>query len=205
MIKGYKGFDKDMKCRGYQYELGKEYSHTGTVKTCENGFHFCENPLDVFKYYPMTGSKFAEVEGDGKVDKGSDDSKVSCSSLRIGAEITLSAMIQGAVKFIFEKASVKKEGNAAASGNYGNAAASGESGNAAASGASGNAAASGKNSIAASIGKGGTAKAALGNWIVLAEWSDNWEPMSVKSVKVDGKKIKADTFYRLKGGKFVKA
>jgi hypothetical protein len=144
----------------------------------------------------MTGSKFAEVEGDGRVDKGSDDSKVSCSSLRIGAEITLSAMIQGAVKFIFDKASVKKEGNAAASGWKGNAAASGEQGNAAASG---------KNAIAASIGKEGRAKAALGNWIVLAEWTKNYEPKTVKAVKVDGKRIKADVFYSLKRGKFVKA
>jgi hypothetical protein len=93
-IKGYKGFDKDMKCRGFQYEVGKEYKHDGEVKACESGFHFCENPLDVFGYYDPSVSRYAEVVGEGKTDKDNNDSKVSCSSLKIGAEISLNAYIK---------------------------------------------------------------------------------------------------------------
>lgn len=66
VIKGYKGFDKDMKCRDFQFEVGKEYHQDGEIKACGNGFHFCENPLDVWKYYPLKeGNIFAEVEASG--------------------------------------------------------------------------------------------------------------------------------------------
>lgn len=82
---GFKGFDKDLKCRDYQFEIGKTYEHKGKVKACEKGFHFCENPLDVFSYYPPANSRYAEIEGDGDFDKDNSDSKVACSKLTIKA------------------------------------------------------------------------------------------------------------------------
>ncbi len=102
--KGYKGFDKDMKCRGFQFKPGEEYTHNGEVNACSDGFHFCESPLDVFGYYPPATSRFAEVEGSGKTDKKGDDTKVSCETIKIGAEISLTAYIEAGVKFVFERA-----------------------------------------------------------------------------------------------------
>ena len=102
-IKGVKGFDKDLKCRGYQYEIGKEYETKEIpVKCTSNGFHFCENPLDVFLYYDPT-SKFCEVEGGGDVSRDDLDTKVAVSRIKIGAEISFKKMVDLAVKFIFEK------------------------------------------------------------------------------------------------------
>lgn len=73
---GYKGFDKDFKCRDFQYEVGKEYVHDGEVKLCESGFHFCENPQGVFGHYvPGNGNRFAIVEADGVSDERESDSK----------------------------------------------------------------------------------------------------------------------------------
>ena len=82
-IRGFKGFDKDLKCRSFQYEIGKDYEQEGEVKCCERGFHFCENPFDVFRYYSPSDSRYCEVEGDGNADKANDDSKVSTSHIHI--------------------------------------------------------------------------------------------------------------------------
>ena len=102
-IKGYKGFDKDMKCRGFQYETGKDYTHEGDIKCCKSGFHFCENPFDVFSYYEPANSRYCEVEGSGKCNKDNDDTKVSVSSLHVGLEIGLNGLINAGVKFILNK------------------------------------------------------------------------------------------------------
>ncbi len=102
MMKGYKGFDKNLKCRGFQYEVGGEYEEPEPErKICEKGFHFCENPLDVFKYYSPSNSRYAEVEGDGKIENEYD--KICCSKLRIKTEIGLTDLIQAGVKFILDK------------------------------------------------------------------------------------------------------
>ena len=102
-IKGYKGLDKDMKCRGFQYESGKDYTYDGDIECCRSGFHFCENPLEVLSYYSPATSRFCEVEGRGKCDKSEEDSKVSVSNLHIGLEIGLSGLIQAGIKFILDK------------------------------------------------------------------------------------------------------
>ncbi|WP_199883934.1 DUF7666 domain-containing protein [Anaerosinus massiliensis] len=102
-IKAYKGFDKDLKCRGFQYEVGKEYEHKGEVKACNSGFHACESPLDVFNYYEPASSRFCEVECNGDLDKDGGDSKLSCSKISIGAEIKLPGLISAGVKFILDR------------------------------------------------------------------------------------------------------
>ena len=84
-IRGFKGFDKDLKCRGFQYEIGKDYEQEGEVKCCERGFHFCDNPFDVFRYYSPSDSRYCEVEGYGNADKANDDSKVATSHIHISA------------------------------------------------------------------------------------------------------------------------
>ena len=207
-MKGYKGFDKDFKCKDLQYEVGKTFTHTGEVLLCSSGLHFCENPLDVLRYYQPATSRYAEVEAEGVSENKEDDSKRVSSSLHVKAEITLSALIGIGVKFLLNKTTtVPTSGyssHVATSGDYSPAATSGDYSPAATSGYYSPAATAGKESIAASLGREGKAKAALGSWIVLAEYKcDSLEVLSVKTAKVDGKKIKADTFYELKKGKFV--
>ena len=112
-IKGYKGFGKDLKCRGYQYEVGKGYEHDGKVSCCNSGFHFCENPMDVLYYYNPADSRYCEVEGSGTIDKDTNDTKVAVSKLHISAEIGLKGLIEAGVKFILDKVNWKdnKESN----------------------------------------------------------------------------------------------
>ena len=164
-MKAFKGFDKDLKCHDFQYEVGKEYQEP-VAALCSKGFHACENPLDTFRYYPPTDSRYCEVEIDDNGQRNSDDSKVCGEKIKIGAEIGLDGVIKAGVQFIFEKCEESAEdhasgasGNAAASGVRGNAAASGARGNAAASGWSGNAAASGARGNAAASGWSGNAAA----------------------------------------------
>ena len=133
-MKTYKGFDKNLKCRGFQYEIGKEYE-TDTAKACESGFHACENPLDVFDYYPPADSRYCEVEQSGELDKGSDDSKIASTKIKIGAEIGLSGLIKAGVKFILEK--VKKETSDIEESSCGDEAQIGSCGNGAQIGSSG--------------------------------------------------------------------
>ena len=103
MIKGYKGFDKNLQCRGFQYKVGETFEEKGTIKACESGFHFCENPFNVFNYYSPSDSRYCNVEGDGKIDTDNSDSKVACSKLHIHTEIGLSGLISAGVKFILDK------------------------------------------------------------------------------------------------------
>jgi len=101
-IKGWKGFDKDLKCRGMQYEVGKTFE-VPEAKACSKGLHFCENPMDIFGYYPPAGSRYAEVEGDGDLDKGGDDSKVAATRLTVKAEIGIPGLVKAGVEYIKSK------------------------------------------------------------------------------------------------------
>ena len=106
IIKGFKGFDKDLKCRGFQYEIDKEYS-TDKAVSCETGFHYCENPLDVLGFYaPCDGTgtpnRFCEVEGSADFDKSESD-KICCTHLKVKAEIGLQGLIKAGVKFILDR------------------------------------------------------------------------------------------------------
>lgn len=190
MIKGYKGFDKNLQCRGFQYKVGETFEEKGTIKACESGFHFCENPFNVFNYYSPSDSRYCNVEGDGKIDTDNSDSKVACSKLHIHTEIGLSGLISAGVKFILDKVDW---GNNKATNTGKQSAASVE----------------GKDSIAIVTGYDSKAKGAMGCWIVLTErgdWDGNTYPIiNVQAFKVDGISIKADTFYKLKNSKPVEA
>ena len=179
-MKAYTGFDKDLKCRGFQYESGKEYEEEES-KLCKIGFQACENPLDTFRYYAPTDSRYCEVDVADNGERNSEDTKICGKHIKIGAEIGMKGVINAGVRFVFdkcesatEKNASGKSGNAAASGNLGNAAASGWSGNAAASGDLGNAAASGARGNAAASGARGNAAASgwRGNAAASGEWGN---------------------------------
>ena len=219
-MKGFKGFNKQLQCtpqkKVFQYEIGKEYSTT-KADLCREGFHFCENPLDVLRYYGPDDSRYAEINAEDVSPQVERDSKRVSKKLKVVAEMTLGSLIETGVKYLLDKKEEPTSGAcshaatsgacspAATSGNSSPAATSGDYSPAATSGACSHAATSGMQSIAAAIGQGAKAKAALGSWIVLAEYGDesSAEVLNVKTAKVDGEKIKADTFYRLKNGEFV--
>ena len=99
-IKSYKGMDKDMKCREFQFEVGKEYEAEGEISACCNGFHACEMPLDVFKYYEPAKSRYFEVEQDGDLSRDLDDSKVASRTIKIGAEIGIPGLIKAQIEYV---------------------------------------------------------------------------------------------------------
>ena len=101
-MKTYKGFDKDLKCRGFQYEVGGEYEEE-SAKICEKGFHACEYPLDVFSYYAPVDSRFCEVEQSGDIARAGDDSKVVSRKIKVVAETGLDGLIKAGVKFILDR------------------------------------------------------------------------------------------------------
>ena len=145
----YKGMDKDMKCRGFQYEVGKEYE-TDKAVACECGFHACEYPLDVFNYYPPAGSRFFEVEQSGELSKNDDDSKVASTKIKIGAELNIAGLVKAAVEYTKEHCT-QGEGEKA-TGDCGAASATGTRGAASATGTRGAASATGKASVAVASG-----------------------------------------------------
>ncbi|WP_311353994.1 hypothetical protein [Alloprevotella tannerae] len=106
-IKTYKGFDEKLRCRGFQYEVGKEYENSGDVECCARGFHACENPLEVFEYYAPAKSRFCEVEQSGVLKRENEGSKVASSKISIKCEIGLRGLIEAGVKFILEKIDFK--------------------------------------------------------------------------------------------------
>ena len=215
-MKAYKGFNKDLRCRDFQYEVGKEYEEN-RAELCECGFHACENPIDVFNYYPPANSRYCEVELDEVTDNESSDSKRCGKRIKINAEIGIKGIVDAFVKFTMDRVDWKKDkstntGNRSAATNTGYQSAAINTGNwSAAINTSDWSAATveGKESIAIATGIGGKAKGALGCYIVLAEWKRDelgeWRIIDVKSVKVDGENIKGDTFYILKNGKFKEA
>jgi len=203
-MKGYKGFDKNMKCRSMQYEFGKKFTHNGTVSLCKQGLHFCEHPLDTWNYYkPLDGSHYAEVEADDVSDKAEGDSKRAASSLTVKSEVKIPALLKAAVEFVFSKVkpSAGDSAHSATTGISAHSATTGDSAHSATTGNYAESSVSGKNAIAASLGIKGKAKAAKGDWIVLAEYDKDEKIIAMSVAQVRGK-LKADTFYSLKGGKF---
>ena len=218
IIHSYKGFDKDLKCKGFQYEVGKSYEQEGEIECCNNGFHACEFPLDVFKYYaPGENNRYCKVTQSGATDKEKGDSKVASSKIHIETEIGLDGITKAGVKFILDKVNWKnqKESNtgdysaATNTGDYSAATNTGDQSAATNTGDQSAAKVSGKESIAIVTGKDSKAAGALGDWIVLTERGErngDTSPIKeVKAFKVDGDKIKADTFYKLVNGEAVEA
>ena len=226
-IIAYKGFNKNLKCRGFQYEVGKEYEMSGRIACCERGFHACESPLEVFDHYDMLNSRFAEVEQSGEIDKEENTTKVCSSRIKVKAELKLADIINLGVEWIKDvtsPAKLKKEtdlndngnnyakigssGDYAQIGSSGYSAQIGSSGYYAKIGSSGDYAkieSTGKHSVVMVAGSNSVAKAKTGSWITLAEWDcidGDWIPICVKTEQVDGERIKADTFYKLVNGEF---
>ena len=171
-IKTYKGFDKDLRCRGFQYDVGKEYElpEGQNVGVCKNGFHGCESPLEVLDYYPMfdndgNENRFCEVEQSGQIDREEKTTKVCSSRIRIKAEIGLAGLIKAGIEWIKEVTNVGKVdasgglndngGNSAQIGSSGDSAQIGSSGDSAQIGSCGNYAKIGSSGIYAKIGSSG--------------------------------------------------
>ena len=108
VIKSYKGFDKNMQCRGFQYEVGKEYDMDGEIKCCNRGFHACKSPIKVWDYYDMLNSRFAEVEQSGKIDEEEKSTKVCSSHIKIKAELKLADIINIGVEWLKDITSPSK-------------------------------------------------------------------------------------------------
>ena len=204
IIKSYKGFNKDMTCRGFQYEEGKEYEEE-TADVCNSGFHACEHPLDCLNYYSPNESVYHEVEQSGEFDRGEDDSKVASTKIKIGARLDISGLVKAAIDFTMSR--VKKE---AGSDEY--------YGASSATGYKGASSAEDKDAVAVAWGYKGKAMGVLGSHIVLAEWKyigskeddrydkseqEAWEFVGAKMFRVDGEKVKPDTWYRLENGELV--
>ena len=280
-ITAYKGFDKDFKCRGFQYEVGKDYKMDGDIQCCKRGFHACESPFEVFDYYDMLSSRFAVVELSGTIDKEKKSTKICSSNIKIKAELNIADIVKLGIEWIKDitlspkaggdiglndnsgdsaligssddyakigssgafaqigssgdyakigssgYAKIGSSGDYAQIGSSGNFAQIGSSGDYAQIGSSGDSAQIGSSGDYAKIGSSGDfaqinstgehsvimaagynsiVKASLGSWITLAEWEINDDsnsiPICVKTEKVDGRRIKADTYYRLVNGEF---
>lgn len=209
-IKSYKGFDKNLKCRDFQYEIGKEYEMDGEIRVCNRGFHACESPFEVFDHYSMIGSRFCEVEQDGNISKEDRGTKICSSKIKIKAELKLDNMINLGVEWLKDITSPEKIKTSIKDNSSGYNAQIGSSGNNAQIGSSGNYAkidSTGEGCVIMCAGINSVAKASKGSWITLSEWSysnkkKRYIPVCVKTEFVDGEKIKADTYYKLAGGVF---
>ena len=205
-MKVYKGTDKDMMCRGMQYEIGKTEKSDSAIRCGDKGFHSCEAPFDVLRYYPLRdGNRYFTAEAEGEIDRsGADDSKLASSELTLKAEIGIPGLIKAQVAYTRTKAE-----SGTASGNKSNLAcgdwsnlAGGDSSNLA--GGDWSNLAGGNSSLI--VGRNATrAKGGLHSIIVLTEWEwqgENNVPVSVATEIVDGKRIKANTWYTLRNGQF---
>ena len=204
-IKSYKGMDKDMKCREFQFEVGKEYEAEGEISACRNGFHACEMPLDVFKYYEPAKSRYFEVEQDGDLSRDLDDSKVASRTIKIGAEIGIPGLIKAQIEYVKAHTTTEHtDSKQATAGSYG-AATAGSYG-AATAGSYGAATSRGsvsvgENGCALVRGNDVKAKGGMGAVLVICnENEDNFEIAEWKAFVVDGETIKPDTWYMLRNG-----
>lgn len=205
-MRAFKGFNKDLTCRGYQYEEGKEF-HTERAECCDTGFHACEYPLDCFGYYDPAHSVFHEVELSGEVDKSRDNTKVCATDIKIGARLSIAGLVKMAIDFTMSK--VNKE--AGSDERYGFASATGYKGASSVSDPTG---------VAVAWGHEARAKGCKGAHLILSDWKyvgarysdgdymdpydkESWELTGAKMVVVDGEKIKEDTYYRCIEGEIV--
>ena len=219
-MKVYKATDKDMKCRGFQYELGKTAEDEGDIELCKRGAHACEMPLDVLFYYaPGDGSRYFEAELDDVSDeKRSDDTKRVGKKLTLSAEIGLPGLVKAQVEYVkaqcdfdnaIKKANAEKKksatgerGAASATGDSGAASATGLRGAASATGVRGAASATGKCCVAMTTGFFGRVMGDIGNAIVCVERRDNGEIAAILAGIVDGETLKPGVWYTVKDGQW---
>ena len=230
-MKCFKGFDKDLKCRDFHYEIGKEYTEE-KADICNCGFHACEFPMDVFGYYPPSDSRYCEVDLEENDQKSSDDSKRVGKKISVKAEIGIAGIVKAGIEYIKEQVNWEDDkatntgnysaatntgyqsaatntGYKSAATNTGDYSAATNTGYQSAATNTGNYSAAtveGKESIALATGIKSKAKGKIGCFIVLTEWKEinnEYHIVDIKSAKVDGENIKEDTFYMLKDGKFV--
>ena len=215
-MKGFKGFDKGLVCRGKKYKENTVFEEEA-AEICKSGMHFCENPFYVLDYYDLVNTdgsfnEFAEVEA---LDKClTDDNKKYCTKkLKIGAKLSFSGFVNACIEFILEKTKIEQtdeedETVIGSSGYYAQIGSSGDSAQIGSSGDSSQITSEGEDSVICCAGHNSIVRAKKGSWITLSEWErslekDRWIPKCVKTKFVDGEIIKADTFYRLENGKFV--
>ena len=190
-MKAYKGFNEDMTCtpkgKKFQFEEGKTYEEP-EANLCNSGFHACEHPLGCFGHYAPNKSVYHEVELEDVDPKREMDTKCAGKKITIGAKLDIAGMVKAAVDFVFAKVDWENAVERA-TGRYGAASATGYQG------------------VACALGIRGKAKAVHGGWIICAEWKEvepyEWDRIDVRSAKVDGETIKADTWYKLENGEFV--
>ncbi|WP_302564403.1 DUF7666 domain-containing protein [Acinetobacter baumannii] len=182
-ITSYKGFDKNLQCRGFQYEIGKTFKHKGKVKACGSGFHACEYPLDVFGYYaPGELNRFAVVEQSGDLSRGNDDTKVASKSITIKAEVDIPFLVKAAIEYTTSRCEPIKEdspaftdkdhGQAVATGDNSASSATGDNSASSATGYNSASSATGDNSASSATGDNSassatgdnSASSATGNW-----------------------------------------
>ncbi len=192
-MKGYKAFEKGLVCRGKQYAENTVFEEEN-AEICKSGMHFCKRPLDVLRYYSPCDdngilNEFCEVEA---LDEAlTDDNVKYCTKkLKVGAKIGIVGLIKAEVEYIKQQIEETPEELKSVNSGYSSSAVN-----------------SGAEGVAIALGIESKAKAALGGWIVLAEWkydktSCQWHRINLKSAEVDGERIKADTFYKLENGNF---
>ena len=203
----YKGFNKDLTCRGFQYEIGKEYEEQ-EVSVCKSGFHACENPLDVLDYYDdMLNNRFCKVEQSGTIKK--ENHKQASSKIKIVAEIGFTGLFKAGIEWIKEITNpthiideTKGKNDKDKIGSSGGYAKIGSSGDYAQIDSTG------EDSVICCAGGNSVVKAKKGSWITLSEWKyskekERFVPICVKTEFVDGERIKEDTWYKLINGEFV--
>ncbi|EEF1907629.1 DUF7666 domain-containing protein [Salmonella enterica] len=227
----FKGFNKDLKCRGFQFAIGETFHHDGKVEACGSGFHACECPFDVFSYYPPAESRYAETISFGITDsEEGGDTKIASSSITIKDELTLPQFIQRGIEWIWSKIDKSLEqqimcgswsaatntGNRSAATNTGDCSAATNTGDWSAATNTGDRSAatntgyqsaaevSGSQSVAASLGIEGKARASEGGAIVLCYRDEDGELIHIRASKVGENGIMPNTWYQLdKDGEFV--
>ncbi|MCG3551136.1 hypothetical protein L9V66_18960 [Salmonella enterica subsp. diarizonae] len=218
----FKGFNKDLKCRDFQFEIGKTFHHDGKVEACGSGFHACECPFDVLSYYPPAESRYAETISFGVTDREEEgDTKIASASITIKPELTLPQFIQRGIEWIWSKIDKSLEqqimsgdwsaatntGYRSAATNTGNQSAATNTGNQSAATNTGDwsaAEVSGSQSVAASLGIKGKSRASEGGAIVLCYRDKNGELIHIRASKVGENGIMPNTWYQLnEDGEFV--
>ena len=223
-MKVYKGTDKNMQCQGKQYVLGKKEVDDGAIRCGDKGYHSCEAPFDVLRYYPnINGNRFFEAEAGGEIDKAENyDTKLASSELTLKNEIDFAGLVKAQIEYTRKKAESGTAGGDSSNLSGGDSSnLSGGSWSNLSGGDSSNLSGGDRSNLSGGrrsnlsggdssliVGQNGcNAKGGIHSVIVLTEWrydtNRNYVPIAVKAAIVDGVRIKADTWYRIENGEFV--